>query len=56
MRLLLYKECDKQGRKVLFDSSTIKKLPAKENDKPDSRKIPCILEVSEGHTFLVSEL
>ncbi|XP_045485820.1 folliculin-interacting protein 2 isoform X2 [Pieris rapae] len=52
VRLLLYKECEKRGKKVLFDSSTIEKLSANKNDKPESGTIPCILEVSEGHTYL----
>ncbi|CAF4897925.1 unnamed protein product [Pieris macdunnoughi] len=52
VRLLLYKECDKRGKKVLFDSSTIEKLLANKNDKPESGTIPCILEVSEGYTYL----
>ncbi|XP_050342770.1 folliculin-interacting protein 2 isoform X2 [Nymphalis io] len=55
VRLLLYKECDRRGRKVLFDSSTIERLPAHKNDKPDYRntdKIPCIMEVSDGYTYV----
>ncbi|XP_046960967.1 folliculin-interacting protein 1 isoform X1 [Vanessa cardui] len=55
VRLLLYKECDRRGRKVLFDSSTIERLPAHKNDKPDYRntdKIPCIMEVSNGYTYV----
>ncbi|XP_072940769.1 folliculin-interacting protein 2 isoform X2 [Epargyreus clarus] len=55
VRLLLYKECDRRGRKVLFDSSTIEKVPASKYDKPEilqTDKIPCILEVSGGFTYL----
>lgn len=59
VRLLLYKECDIRGRKVLFDSSTIERLPAEKNDKPNfkhAEKVPCILEVSDGHKYIVSKL
>ncbi|XP_041976049.1 folliculin-interacting protein 2 isoform X2 [Aricia agestis] len=55
VRLLLYKECDIRGRKVLFDSSTIERLPAEKNDKPNfkyANKVPCILEVSNGHKYI----
>ncbi|XP_039748729.1 folliculin-interacting protein 2 isoform X2 [Pararge aegeria] len=55
VRLLLYKECDRRGRKVLFDSSTIDKVPASKNDKPEFKnpdKVPCIVEVSEGFTYI----
>ncbi|CAH0728932.1 unnamed protein product, partial [Brenthis ino] len=55
VRLLLYKECDRRGRKVLFDSSTIERVPAHKDDKPDfsnTEKIPCIVEVSEGYTYI----
>ncbi|XP_023942291.2 folliculin-interacting protein 2 isoform X2 [Bicyclus anynana] len=55
VRLLLYKECDRRGRKVLFDSSTIERVPATKNDKPDFRdtdKVPCIVEVTEGFTYI----
>ncbi|XP_045492883.1 folliculin-interacting protein 2 isoform X1 [Colias croceus] len=55
VRLLLYKECDRRGRRVLFDSSTIEKLPANKNDVPDygeTRKLPCIVEVVDGFKYL----
>ncbi|XP_045764522.1 folliculin-interacting protein 2 isoform X2 [Maniola jurtina] len=55
VRLLLYKECDRRGRKVLFDSSTIERVPASKNDKPDfgdKGKVPCIVEVTEGFTYI----
>ncbi|CAK1552888.1 unnamed protein product [Leptosia nina] len=52
VRLLLYKECDKRGRKVLFDSSTIEKLPANKHDKPQSNNVPCIVEVVDGFSYL----
>lgn len=55
VRLLLFKECDWRGRKLLFDSAAIQKVPANKNDKPNvrqSEEVPCILEVSEGFTYL----
>ncbi|KAM3961556.1 LOW QUALITY PROTEIN: folliculin-interacting protein 2 [Aphomia sociella] len=55
VRLLLFKECDWRGRKLLFDSSTIDKIPAGKNDKPNIRQAgdaPCILEVSEGFAYV----
>ncbi|KAH9644919.1 hypothetical protein HF086_014407 [Spodoptera exigua] len=55
VRLLLFKECDWRGRKLLFDSAAIQKVPASKNDKPNvrqSEEVPCILEVSEGFTYL----
>lgn len=57
VRLLLFKECDWRGRKLLFDSSTIEKVTANKNDKPNVRQadeFPCIVEVSDGCTYLVS--
>lgn len=56
--MLLYKECDRRGRRVLFDSSTIERVPAHKDDKPDisnTEKIPCIVEVSQGYTYIVSD-
>ncbi|KAL0840160.1 hypothetical protein ABMA28_015454 [Loxostege sticticalis] len=55
VRLLLFKECDWRGRKLLFDSSTIEKVTANKNDKPNVRQadeFPCIVEVSDGCTYL----
>lgn len=55
VRLLLFKECDWRGRKLLFDSAAVQKIPASKNDKPNVRQsdeVPCILEVSEGFTYL----
>ncbi|XP_052750513.1 folliculin-interacting protein 2 isoform X2 [Galleria mellonella] len=55
VRLLLFKECDWRGRKLLFDSSSIDKVPAGKNDKPNIRKAsdaPCIVEVSEGFAYV----
>ncbi|CAH2075491.1 unnamed protein product, partial [Iphiclides podalirius] len=55
VRLLLFKECDWRGRKVLFDSSTIEKIPSLKNDKPDKHQkneVPCIVEVSDGFTYV----
>ncbi|XP_050682093.1 folliculin-interacting protein 2 isoform X1 [Leptidea sinapis] len=55
VRLLLYKESERSGRKVLFDSTTIEKLPATNDDKPDygkTNRFPCIVEVSEGFSYL----
>ncbi|CAG9784898.1 unnamed protein product [Diatraea saccharalis] len=55
VRLLLFKECDWRGRKLLFDSSTIEKVPASKNDKPKIKqtdRFPYALEVSEGYTYL----
>lgn len=56
VRLLLYKECDRRGRKVLFDSSTIEKVPSRKDDKPELRSsgIPSIVEVADGYTYIVS--
>ncbi|XP_026328787.1 folliculin-interacting protein 1 isoform X2 [Hyposmocoma kahamanoa] len=54
VRLLLFKECDWRGRKLLFDSSTIDKVPASKNDKairqPDDA--PCIVEVANGYSYV----
>ncbi|XP_032510819.2 folliculin-interacting protein 2 isoform X3 [Danaus plexippus] len=54
VRLLLYKECDRRGRKVLFDSSTIDKVLSAKNDRPDIKmeKIPCIVEVTDGNSYI----
>lgn len=54
VRLLLYKECDRRGRKVLFDSSTIEKVPSRKDDKPELRssEIPSIVEVADGYTYI----
>ncbi|XP_075970832.1 folliculin-interacting protein 2 isoform X2 [Anticarsia gemmatalis] len=55
VRLLLFKECDWRGRKLLFDSSAIQKVPAGKNDRPNLRQTdetPNIVEVSEGFTYL----
>ncbi|KAJ8731825.1 hypothetical protein PYW08_014555 [Mythimna loreyi] len=55
VRLLLFKECDWRGRKLLFDSAAVQKIPANKNDKPSVRQsdeVPCILEVCEGFTYL----
>ncbi|XP_063821033.1 folliculin-interacting protein 2 isoform X1 [Ostrinia nubilalis] len=55
VRLLLFKECDWRGRKLLFDSSTIEKVAANKNDKVNNRQVeefPCIVEVSDGWTYL----
>ncbi|XP_059052500.1 folliculin-interacting protein 2 isoform X2 [Achroia grisella] len=55
VRLLLFKECDLRGRKLLFDSSSIDKVPAGKNDKPNIRQTndaPYIVEVSEGFTYM----
>lgn len=57
VRLLLFKECDWRGRKILFDSSSIQKVPAGKNDKPTFRQtdeLPCIVEVTDGFSYLVS--
>ncbi|XP_068630181.1 folliculin-interacting protein 1 isoform X2 [Battus philenor] len=55
VRLLLFKECDWRGRKVLFDSSTIEKIPAVKNDKPNLKQkegVPCIVEVADGFSYV----
>ncbi|XP_013178007.1 PREDICTED: folliculin-interacting protein 2 isoform X1 [Papilio xuthus] len=55
VRLLLFKECDWRGRKVLFDSSTIERIPADKNGKPDQHQktdIPCIVEVADGYSYV----
>ncbi|CAB3243285.1 unnamed protein product [Arctia plantaginis] len=55
VRLLLFKECDQRGRKLLFDSSTILKVPALQNDRPNVKQrveVPSIVEVSESYTYL----
>lgn len=55
VRLLLFKECDWRGRKLLFDSSSIQKVPAGKNDKPTFRQtdeLPCIVEVTDGFSYL----
>ncbi|XP_053603059.1 folliculin-interacting protein 2 isoform X2 [Plodia interpunctella] len=54
VRLLLFKECDRRGRKLLFDSSTIEKVPSNKNDKPSNKQTSerCILEVSEGFSYI----
>ncbi|XP_037299581.1 folliculin-interacting protein 2 isoform X2 [Manduca sexta] len=55
VRLLLFKECDWRGRKLLFDSSAIQKVPAGKNDKPNIKptdEAPCIVEVSNGFSYL----
>ncbi|XP_060801266.1 folliculin-interacting protein 2 isoform X2 [Amyelois transitella] len=54
VRLLLFKECDRRGRKLLFDSSTIEKVPANKNDKPSIKQTSegCIVEVSEGYSYI----
>lgn len=55
VRLLLFKECDWKGRKLLFDSSAIEKVPSSKNDKPNVRQANgahSIVEVSEGFTYL----
>ncbi|CAH0626911.1 unnamed protein product [Chrysodeixis includens] len=55
VRLLLFKECDWRGRKLLFDSAAIQKIPAGKNDKPCARQsdeVPSIMEVSDGFTYL----
>ncbi|XP_026739758.1 folliculin-interacting protein 2 isoform X2 [Trichoplusia ni] len=55
VRLLLFKECDWRGRKLLFDSAAIQKVPAGKNDKPCARpsdEVPCIVEVSDGFKYL----
>ncbi|KPJ16299.1 hypothetical protein RR48_00774 [Papilio machaon] len=57
VRLLLFKECDWRGRKVLFDSSTIERIPADKNGKPDQHQKndnPCIVEVANGYSYVVS--
>ncbi|XP_073951666.1 folliculin-interacting protein 2-like isoform X2 [Choristoneura fumiferana] len=53
VRLLLFKECDWRGRKLLFDSSTIEKVPAgKDNGAKQAKEFPCIVEVSEGFAYV----
>ncbi|KAL4710550.1 hypothetical protein ACJJTC_008952 [Scirpophaga incertulas] len=55
VRLLLFKECDWRGRKLLFDSSTIERVPVLKNEKYKvchADETPCVLEVSEGFTYL----
>ncbi|XP_013136295.1 PREDICTED: folliculin-interacting protein 2 isoform X2 [Papilio polytes] len=53
VRLLLFKECDWRGRKVLFDSSTIERVPANKNDKPNLQSdAPCIVEVANGYSYV----
>ncbi|KAJ0179746.1 hypothetical protein K1T71_004337 [Dendrolimus kikuchii] len=55
VRLLLFKEYDWRGRKLLFDSSSIQKVPAGNNDKPNIRhtdEAPCIVEVSDGFSYV----
>ncbi|CAH0407884.1 unnamed protein product [Chilo suppressalis] len=55
VRLLLFKECDWRGRKLLFDSSTIEKVPVSKHDKPKVQQtdhFPYTVEISEGYTYL----
>ncbi|XP_014364885.2 folliculin-interacting protein 1 isoform X1 [Papilio machaon] len=55
VRLLLFKECDWRGRKVLFDSSTIERIPADKNGKLDQHQKndnPCIVEVANGYSYV----
>lgn len=55
VRLLLFKEYDWRGRKLLFDSSAIQKVPAGKNDKPNIRhtdETPNIVEVSDGFSYI----
>lgn len=55
VRLLLFKECDWRGRKLLFDSSAILKVPAGKNDKPNlrqSEETPSIVEITEGFSYV----
>ncbi|KAJ2938259.1 hypothetical protein O0L34_g17600 [Tuta absoluta] len=54
VRLLLFKECDWRGRKVLFDSSTIERVPASKHDKPNRQMdvAPCIVEVTDGFAYV----
>lgn len=57
VRLLLFKECDWRGRKLLFDSSAIQKVVAGKNDKSNNirqtNEVPCIVEVSKGYSYVV---
>ncbi|XP_063532408.1 folliculin-interacting protein 2 [Cydia strobilella] len=53
VRLLLFKECDWRGRKLLFDSSTIEKVPAgKDADAKQTNTFPCVVEVAEGFAYV----
>ncbi|CAG4941488.1 unnamed protein product [Parnassius apollo] len=55
VRLLLFKECDWRGRKVLFDSSTIERVPVIKNEKPDLQtkdQLPYIVEMSNGFCYM----
>ncbi|XP_049866320.1 folliculin-interacting protein 2 isoform X2 [Pectinophora gossypiella] len=54
VRLLLFKECDWRGRKILFDSSTIERVPAGKHDKPNRQTddAPCIVEISNGYAYV----
>ncbi|XP_048484885.1 folliculin-interacting protein 2 [Plutella xylostella] len=55
VRLLLFKECDWRGRKLLFDSATIEKVPVSKNDKPSVKQpiqVPYVVEVSNGYSYL----
>ncbi|KAI5636381.1 folliculin-interacting protein middle domain-containing protein [Phthorimaea operculella] len=54
VRLLLFKECDWRGRKLLFDSATIERVPATKHDKPNRQMdvAPCIVEVSDGFSYV----
>lgn len=57
VRLLLFKECDWRGRKLLFDSATIEKVPVSKNDKASVKQpvqVPYVVEVSNGYSYLVS--
>lgn len=52
VRLVLFRECDFRGRKLLFDSHSIKKVPLNNNEKENTEKFT---EISNGFGYLVSK-
>lgn len=54
VRLLLFKECDWRGRKLLFDSSTINRVPVGTHGRTTDKQYDMsnVIEISEGFAYV----
>lgn len=48
VRLVLFRECDFRGRKLLFDSDAVQKVPVEKTEEDKK-----FVEVYDGHGYIV---
>lgn len=59
VRVILFRECDFRGRKLLFDSRSVQKVPLLDTTQSDgstavAKVCDKYVEVSDGHGYAVS--